>query len=230
MRSYSIATVAAACLTAPSLAGATFSFTADIYGATAIDGPISAGHGTHTVLDLYLSNQHSQDLRLLSLYDVNVSLGEGAFVHDDADTVGGGTGNWSAVYNTLGGDVNLDSFVTLGAMSGGDPFAASLDPNFDGSIAESISADAGWYNNDPTNDQGNVASLDRIFVGRFVVSNTLPAGTTFSVSSTFSYNFQSPGVYFDGDSQVFTLPAVVPGPLALVAFAGVGLAGRGRRR
>ena len=185
------------------------------------------------MLDLYLTNQSASDLRLLSVYDLNLSLGEGVFVHDDANIDNAGDGDWSALYSTLGGNVAIDSFVTLGAMSGDDPFAATLDPNFDGSTAGSVSADAGWYNNDPTNGQGNVAVGGRVFVGRFVVENTLASGTSFTVSSMLSYNFQSPGVYFDADSQVFTLPAstsVVPGPLALAILGGIGFVGRGRRR
>ena len=175
--------IAVATAASPAVAGVTFGFTADIYGRTAGSGQLEAGHGSHTVLDLYLTNQSASDLRLLSVYDLNLSLGEGVFVHDDADTDNAGDGDWSALYSTLGGNVAIDSFVTLGAMSGDDPFAAALDPNFDGAIAGSVSADAGWYNNDPTNGQGNVAVGSRVFVGRFVVANTLPSGTTSQCSS-----------------------------------------------
>ena len=223
--------IAVATAASPAVAGVTFGFTADIYGRTAGSGQLEAGHGSHTVLDLYLTNQSASDLRLLSVYDLNLSLGEGVFVHDDADTDNAGDGDWSALYSTLGGNVAIDSFVTLGAMSGDDPFAAALDPNFDGAIAGSVSADAGWYNNDPTNGQGNVVAGGQVFVGRFVVANDTER--TFTVSGELSYNFQSPGVYFDSDSQVFTLPAatpVVPGPLALAAIAGIGLTTRDRRQ
>ena len=182
--------------------------------------------GDFTILDLYLANDHASDLRLLSVFNVDIALDAGAFVHHDADA----EGHWSAAYNLMGANTAIDSFATFGAMSGDDPFLAALDPNFSGAVAGSVSADAGWYNDDPTNGQGNVAVGSRVFVGRFVVANTLPSGTTFTVSSTISYNFQSPGVHFDNDSQVFTLPSVVPGPLAFVAVAGIGLAGRGRRR
>ena len=71
-------------------------------------------------------------------------------------------------------------------------------------------------------------------VGRFVILNDLASDTTFSVSGDFSYNFQQPGVFFDDDSQVFTLPAssgsVVPGPTGLITIAAFGLVGRRRRR
>ena len=210
----------------PAMAGTTFNFSAEIYGRTATSGQLGAGAGSHTILDLYLTNNSGDDLRLLNLYNLNITLSDGVFVHNDADA----TGNWSASYNALGGNVAIDSFVTMGAMSGSDPFVTMLDPNFDGAIAGTVSADAGWYNNDPSNGQGNVAAGDKVMVGRFVVMNTLAADATFSVSSELSFNYQAPGVYFDSDSQVFTLPAVVPAPVGMLAFAAFGLAGRGRRR
>lgn len=218
----------------PAFAGATFDFTADIYGRTASSGQLAAGTGTHTVLDLYLTSTSSSDLRVLSLYNLTIALGDGGFVHDDGGTESGGDGNWSASYNILGGVTAIDSFVTLGAMSGSDPFAATLDPNFDGSVAASVSSDAGWYNSDPSSGQGDVDGGGRVMVGRFVILNDLASDTTFSVSGDFSYNFQQPGVFFDDDSQVFTLPAssgsVVPGPTGLIATAAFGLVGRRRRR
>lgn len=218
---------AAAALVAPAVAGTTFTFSADIYGRTADSGRLAAGLGDFTVLDLYLANDHASDLRLLSVFNVDIALDAGAFVHHDADA----EGHWSAAYNLMGANTAIDSFATFGAMSGDDPFLAALDPNFSGAVAGSVSADAGWYNDDPTNGQGNVAAGGQVFVGRFVVVND--AERTFTVSGELSYNFQSPGVSFDSDSQVFTLPAstpAVPGPLALAAIAGIGLASRDRRR
>jgi hypothetical protein len=216
------------------MAGSEFSLTADIYGSSGSGSQSTAGTGTHTVLDLYLDNVSGSDRRLLSLFNLDVSLGQGDFVHDDADTVGGGGGNWSATWNTLGGNAEIDSFVTLGAMSGADPFAASLDPNFDGEVAGSVSSGAGWYNNDPNNGQGNAATEERVMIGRFVILNDLVSETTVTVAGEYSYNYQAPGVYFSGMSGSFTLPAAstpaVPGPVGMLAFAALGLAGRGRRR
>lgn len=218
----------------PAMAGSEFSLTADIYGSSGSGSQSTAGTGTHTVLDLYLDNVSGSDRRLLSLFNLDVSLGQGDFVHDDADTVGGGDGNWSATWNTLGGNAEIDSFVTLGAMSGADPFAASLDPNFDGAVAGSVSSGAGWYNNDPNNGQGNAATEERVMIGRFVILNDLVSETTVTVAGEYSYNYQAPGVYFSGMSGSFTLPAAstpaVPGPVGMLAFAALGLAGRGRRR
>ena len=210
----------------PAMAGVTFTFDADVHGRTATSGELPAGHGSHTVLDLYLANDSGDDLRLLNVYDINISLSQGSFIHNDADP----SGNWSAAWSSLGGNVAIDSFVTMGAMSGSDPFFATLDPNFDGAIAGSVTTDAGWYNNDPFNGQGNVAAGDRVMIGRFVVMNDFATETTFSVSGNLSYNHQYPGVHFDGDAQVFTLPSVVPGPVGAFAFAAFGLAGRRRRR
>jgi hypothetical protein len=229
MRLTTLGAILALSAASPALGGTTFNFSADIYGSTADSGPLAAGQGTFTVLDLYLTNTSADDLRVLSLFYVNIALGDGEFVHHDAS----GGGQWSAAFNAFGANSKIDSFVTFGAGSGSGPFAASLDPNFIGSVAGSVSANAGWFNGDPNNGQGNVAAGDRLFIGRFVIANTLAADTTFSVSGDFSYNFQSPGVSFDSDSQVFTLPSstpAVPGPLAVAALAGVGLVGRGRRR
>ncbi|MEE2896543.1 MAG: hypothetical protein VX726_12490 [Planctomycetota bacterium] len=220
---------AVAAVVAPALAGSTFTFSADIYGRTADSGRLAAGLGDFTILDLYLANDQASDLRLLSVFNVDIALDAGAFVHHDADSAG----HWSAAYNVMGANTAIDSFATFGAMSGDDPFLAALDPNFSGAVAGSVSANAGWYNDDPTNGQGNVVAGGQVFVGRFVVANDADTERTFTVSGELSYNFQSPGVYFDSDSQVFTLPAatpVVPGPLALAAIAGIGLTTRDRRR
>ena len=83
-------------LGSPAFAGATFDFTADIYGRTASSGQLAAGSGTHTVLDLYLTSTSSSDLRVLSLYNLTIALGDGGFVHDDGGTDSGGDGNATA--------------------------------------------------------------------------------------------------------------------------------------
>ena len=210
----------------PAIAGTTFDFTADIYGQTADSGQLAAGYGSHTVLDLYLTNHSGDDLKLLNLFNMNISLDQGSFVHDD-DSTGG---NWSASFNQYGRNMAIDSFVTMGGMDGSNPFVSTLDLNFDGTDAGVVSANAGWYNADPNNGQGLVDAGDRVMVGRFVIMNTLATDATFTVSGELSYNFQVPGVYFDSDSQVFTMPSVVPAPVGMLAFAAFGLAGRGRRR
>ena len=50
-------------------------------------------------------------------------------------------------------------------------------------IAGSISADAGWYNNDPFNGQGNVAAGDRVMIGRF--GSVSPSATRVFTFSEF---------------------------------------------
>lgn len=218
--------VAVTMVAAPAMGGEVLTFEADIHGRTATSGQLAAGAGSHTVLDLYVANNSSDDLKLLNVFNMNISLDQGSFVHNDAST----GGNWSATYNALGGNVVIDSFVTMGAMDGSDPFASTLDLNFDGAIAGSVSTDAGWYNADPNNGQGLVDAGGRVMIGRFVVMNNLATDTAFTISGELAYNFQSPGVYFDNDSQVFAMPSVVPAPVGMLAFGAFGLAGRGRRR
>ena len=153
---FAIRTCARRPFRAPAVAGTTFTFSADIYGRTADSGRLAAGLGDFTVLDLYLANDHASDLRLLSVFNVDIALDAGAFVHHDADA----EGHWSAAYNLIGANTALDSFATFGAMSGDDPFMAALDPNST-VVAGSVSTDAGWYNDDPSNDQGNVSAAGR---------------------------------------------------------------------
>ena len=49
---FACAAAAVAALVAPAVAGATFTFSADIYGRTADSGRLAAGLGDFTVLDL----------------------------------------------------------------------------------------------------------------------------------------------------------------------------------
>lgn len=229
IRPLSLAGLAAGLMTASSAAGVTFDFSADIYGRSAGSGRLPVGTGTYTVLDLYVSNTTSDSLRLLSVFNLSIELGDGVFVHDDADA----DGQWSAAYSTIAGDGTIDSFVTFGAMTNDDPYTAALDPNFEGEVAGSVSTNAGWYNADPTNGQGDVDASGQVLVGRFVVANDLASATTFSISGELAYNFQSPGVHFDNDTKVFALPAAaatVPGSVGALSLIAAGLARRGRRR
>lgn len=213
-------------LASPALAGTVFDFSADIYGATNDGTRVAIGSGSYGVIDLYLTNTSFSSLRVLNLIEMSISLDSGSFVHDDAS----GTGRWSAAWN-IGGNPAIDSFVTLGAMSGGVPYAASLDPSFSDDTAGSVSADAGWYNASPTNGQGDVAFGGSIFIGRFVLASSDVLGNRLSVSGNIGWNYQYPGAYFDNDSQVFALPSVpgVPGPSGIPAIALLGLARRRRR-
>lgn len=226
MRTRTLAATLACGLTSPALAGTVFDFTADIYGATNDGTRVEIGGGSYGVIDLYLTNTSFSSLRVLNLIDMSISLDSGSFVHDDASA----TGRWSAAWN-IGGTPAIDSFVTMGAMSGGVPFAAALDPSFSDDTAGSVSADAGWYNASPTNGQGDVAFGGSIFIGRFVLASSDVLGNRLTVSGNIGWNYQYPGAYFDNDSQVFALPSgpAVPGPSCVAVIASLGLA-RGRRR
>ena len=63
--------------------------------------------------------------------------------------------------------------------------------------------------------------------------NEVPDGVELSVSGEMSYNYGSPGVYFDNDSGVFTMPSTtipIPGPMGMAALVASGLVRRNRRR
>jgi hypothetical protein len=212
-------------------AGAAFSFTTDMYGMTAGGATVAMGAGDYGVIDLFVQC-HTGDpaTRLLSLIDMDITLASGSFVHNDADATGHGNAFYSKA--GLGGTAAIDSFVSMGDFSSGDPFVATLDPNFNGSVAGSVSADAGWYNDDPTNGQGVVGASFTVFIGRFVIAQSDVIGNSLTVNGTTSYNFGSPGVFFDSDTEVFAMPStpVVPGPVAVTSLLGLAAARRRRIR
>lgn len=224
-------------LVAGAEAGATMSFTADMYRVDGSGNIVTSGPGEYGVFDVYASFD-TGGIRVLNLFDMSISLSSGDFVHNDADTAGGGNGFWNAQYDMFGAIVGADSFVTMGAAS--TPNAASLDLNFadTGSLADAaaISAGAGWYASDPSSGWGDVDVDNRVFVGRFVIADLGDAeGVTLSFGGSISYNWQAPGEpIFLTDTQDFEMPMaglnVVPGLGGLAAMAGVGLVGGRRRR
>ena len=227
-----------ACLGTAAQAGTvTMSFTADMSRVDANGNTVSSGAGTYGVFDVYASF-NAGGLRVLNLMDMSISLSTGDFIHNDADTAGGGNGYWNASYDAMGAIVGADSFVTMGTA--GTPNAAALDMNFadtgSSTDAGSISTDAGWYASDPTSGWGDVDVNNKVFLGRFVIADGGSAsGVTLSFGGSLAYNFQTPGApNFLSDTQVFTMPtagsSAVPGLGGLAAMAGVGLVGRRRRR
>ena len=231
---FSVPTAAAAALILASSAhaGAAFSFEFETYGMTSGGTQVSLGSGDYGVIDLFVEFYNdTPTTRVLNLIDMNIALGSGSFVHNDAAA----TNHWSATYSAagFGGTAAIDSFVTMGDAVGGDPFVATLDPNFDGSIGGSVSADAGWYNGDPTNGQGVVGSDLRLFIGRFVIANADVASNTFSVSGTVAYRPDATAgdPYFASGSNSITLPSTpaVPGPIGLATLAAATLVRRRRR-
>ena len=227
-----------ACLGTAAQAGTvTMSFTADMSRVDANGNTVASGAGTYGVFDVYASF-NAGGLRVLNLMDMTISLSTGDFIHNDADTAGGGNGYWDASYDAIGAVVGADSFVTMGTA--GTPNAAALDMNFadtgSSTDAGSISTDAGWYASDPTSGWGDVDVNNKVFLGRFVIADGGSAsGVTLSFGGSLAYNFQTPGApNFLSDTQVFTMPtagsSAVPGLGGLAAMAGVGLVGRRRRR
>lgn len=226
------ASAAVLTLASAAQAGSVANFAFETYGMTSGGTQVSLGSGDYGVIDLYADfSGGSPTARLLSLIDMNISLTSGSFVHNDAAA----TNHWSATYSAaaLGGTAAIDSFVTMGAAVSGDPFVATLDPNFDGSIGGSVSTDAGWYNGDPTNGQGVVDGSMRVFIGRFVIANADVDGNTFSVSGVMSYRPDStsgaPSFASSSDSVTLASIPVVPGPMGLATLAAATLIRRRRR-
>ncbi len=215
----------------------TMSFTADMYRVDGSGNVVTSGAGEYGVFDVYASFD-SGGVRVLNLFDMEISLSSGSFVHNDAGTGGSGNGFWNAQYDAMGAIVGADSFVTMGAAS--TPNAASLDMNFadTGSIldAGSISSGAGWYAGDPTSGWGDVNADNEVFLGRFVIAdNGNASGVTLNFGGSLAYNWQQPGApIFLSDTQAFEMPMAgsnaVPGLGGLAAVAGAGLIGRRRRR
>ena len=213
-------------------AGGGVSFSANMYGMNMDESSGDPGIAEYAVFDIYCWS-NSTDLRLLSLYNMEISLSSGVFIHHD----GSGTGQWSAsaTNSALGGKSWVDSFVTIGGFSGDNPYVAQLDPNFVNDDATVVSSDAGWFNNTPNNGQGDFDGANQILIGRFVINglNGASDGVELSVSGHMSYNYGSPGVYFDNDTQVFTMPSSttpIPGPMGMAALIASGLVRRNRRR
>ena len=198
-------TMTVATAASPAVAGVTFGFTADIYGRTAGSGQLEAGQGSHTVLDLYLTNQSASDLRLLSVYDLNLSLGEGEFVHDDADTDNAGDGLVRRLQHARRERGHRQ--LRHARHVGGRP-VRRRSPEFRrrgkrlgrcGLVQQRSDQRPGQHRRGRSGVRH-----------RFVVENA-PLGNDLHRLEHDLPQLQTPGVYFDSDSQVFTLPRRAPG-------------------
>ena len=203
-------------------------FELDSYGMTSGGVQTQMGAGDFGVVDLWATTNVSA-VKLLNLFDVQVSLARGSFVHHDASEAG----RWEASFTkrAFGADSAIDSFVTMGAFVGDDPFEASLDPNFNGAEAGRVSESAGWYNPDPFNDQG-IAIQSRIFLGRFVFDQADVAGNTFSLAGSLGWKLDFDGAIVEKSTDLVsrTFPGtVVPGPIAMSVFGAMALVRRRRR-
>ena len=203
-------------------------FEIDAYGLTSEGAETGMGSGAYGVIDLWATTT-SDEVRLLNLFDVQVSIDRGSFLHDDASD----SGHWSAAFTkqAFGADAAIDSFVTMGSFADGDPFTAELDPNFDGTVGGEVSDLAGWYNPDPFNDQGVPIDF-RIFIGRFVLDQGDVAGNTFSLSGSLGWKLAEPGAIVQKSSGVVARTfsgQVVPGPVVGSVLGGLMLLRRRRR-
>ena len=149
---------------------------------------------------------------VVNVFNSNISNADGWF-HDD---VAGGT------WLPLGAGGANDSYVTIGAEPSFTN-STTLDPNFDNITAgqTSLGVNAGWFNGNPPNNQGNAGVGMRVLLAQFsgdgVTSGDLELTYTTADGNT---------VFGGGDFTTNPVPA--PGALALLGLAG--LAGTRRRR
>jgi MYXO-CTERM domain-containing protein len=165
------------------------------------------------VFRLYANFDDAGDT-VVNVFNSNIS-NAGGWKHDD---VAGGT------WIPLGAGGPGDSFVTIG----GEPSftnTTTLDPNFDNNTANqtSLGVNAGWFNGNPPNNQGNAGVEGKVLLARFV-HQTLD-DTVGGLELTFT---TAAGDTVFGGGDFTTNPVPAPGALALLGLAG--LAGTRRRR
>jgi MYXO-CTERM domain-containing protein len=153
-------------------------------------------------------------------------FGSGNFYHKDFtnglsySTV---VGSWSPTLVPAGVPANEDSWLTIGGNAGDFGNSTAFDPAWGGagSNQAGLVAGAGWFNQNPPNNQGlNVGGKVRI--GNFVSD----LGKTWSIFAKAGYNAGSGTAPQFGEGS-FTVGVPAPGALALLGLAG--LAGRRRR-
>ena len=150
---------------------------------------------------------------VVNVFNSNISNADGWF-HDD---VAGGT------WLPLGAGGANDSYVTIGAEPSFTN-STTLDPNFDNNTAgqTSLGVNAGWFNGNPPNNQGNAGVAMRVLLAQFSHAGADPTGGGLELT----YTTAAGETLFGGGDFITDAPA--PGALALLGLAG--LACRRRRR
>jgi MYXO-CTERM domain-containing protein len=153
-------------------------------------------------------------------------FGAGNFYHKDFTnglSYSTAVGSWSPTLVPAGVPATEDSWLTIGGNAGDFGNSTAFDPAWGGagSNQPGLVAGAGWFNQNPPNNQGkNVGGLTRI--GNFVTD----FGKTWIIGAQSGYNTGAgtPPLFGEG---TFTVGVPAPGALALLGLAG--LAGRRRR-
>lgn len=146
-----------------------------------VDGQI------YSVVDVYAAFDGGT-ATVLNVFNAQVSnTGGTPFHHADSSTLSGLAGHWNVTQTlnlpTLGIVPSIDSFVLVGGVPGASGNSTALDPNFSPSDAPVPPDDAGWFNSNPTNLQGQVnGSTLQTHVARFVIEGAV-AGESLSFAA-----------------------------------------------
>ena len=170
----------------------------------------------------------------LNVFNADITA-SGDFLHSDVQVAAGGTWNPTASLDIPGfADSGKDSYVTMGYGVGADAATngTALDPGFGSGLGSAIPVGAGWYNGNPTNEQGVSAfggGLDGIsgyalMIGQFVWNGANDVDGAFVFTAEMGSNTGA-GTDVDFGVDTFEIPA--PGALALLGLGG--LATRRRR-
>ena len=196
---------------------------ADFIGFTGVANEV----GDYTVIKMYAVYDQADIALNVFGADITTTDAQG-FHHSDVQAGAGGTWAPTASLDIPGfADSNIDSFANMGYGVGPDAAfnSTSLDPTFidaTGGLGPYVPAGAGWFNGNPTNEQGVSAfggGIDgisgfAIMIGQFVWSGD----QIFSFSAEMGANSGAgTDVVFGEDT--FVIPA--PGALALLGLGGL---------
>jgi len=185
-------------------------------------------NGSDTLLNAF-------QIHSLQTFGAASGLGTGNFWHQDflnGNVQSTFAGTWNPTL-LLGGNSNLDSWVTIGGEPANFANSTTADPGWGGAafnqpgIPDTADAGvAGWYNGNPPNLQGRGVTFGandfRTLVGNFVM--TEGNGVRVSLKVGFNQGLGTPAEFGQGEA-ILGVPA--PGAIALLGLAG--LAGRRRR-
>ena len=185
-------------------------------------------NGSDTLLNAF-------QIHSLQTFGAASGLGTGNFWHQDflnGNVQSTFAGTWNPTL-LLGGNSNLDSWVTIGGEPANFGNSTTADPGWGGAafnqpgIPDTADAGvAGWYNGNPPNLQGRGVTFGtndfRSLIGNFVM--TEGNGVRISLKVGFNQGLGTPAEFGQGEA-ILGVPA--PGAIALLGLAG--LAGRRRR-
>ena len=189
------------------------------------DGTLSVNGDGNNVVQMF-AVYDNDDAVGLNVFNADISASSD-FIHSDVQAGAGGTWNPTASLDIPGfADSASDSYVTIGFGVGAAAAlnGTSLDPGFapTGGLGGTIPVGAGWFNGNPTSEQGVSAfggGIDgisgfAIMIGQFVWSGD----QIFSFSAEMGANSGAgTDVVFGEDT--FVIPA--PGALALLGLGGL---------